>query len=94
MAKLCTQTELLSWHVGGLNSGLLPLIFVQITTFFIGEMLYSTLLFTSRNGSKAKCCVLGSCCKFMGQPWEGSHAPKSCILSSCSYKFKSVSFLS
>lgn len=60
MAKLCTQTELLSWHVGGLNSGLLPLIFVQITTFFIGEMLYSMLLFTSRNGSKAKCCVLGS----------------------------------
>lgn len=44
MAKLCTQTELLSWHVGGLNSGLLPLIFVQITTFFVGEMLYSAFV--------------------------------------------------
>lgn len=45
MVKLWAQTvEILSWHVGGLNSGLFPLIFVPITTFFIGEIFYSVLL--------------------------------------------------
>lgn len=30
----------------------------------------------------------------MGRPWEGSHLPKSCVLSSCGCKLKSMSFLS
>ena len=71
MVKLCTRTvEILSWHVGGLHSGLFPLIFVLISTFFIGEMFYSMPLFTFRNGFKVKWCVAGSDCKFMVEPWK------------------------
>lgn len=69
--KLCTQTvEILSWLVGGLISGLLPLIFIPISTFFIGELFYGVPLLTFRNGSKVKWCVAGSDCKFMVEPWK------------------------
>lgn len=69
--KFCTRAvEILNWHVGGLNSGLFPLIFVLINTFFTGAMFYSVPVYTFRNGSKVKWCVAGADCKFTVELWK------------------------
>lgn len=84
MVKLWAQTvEVVSWHVGGLNSGLFPLIFVPIATFFIGEIFYSVLLEMAWRLSGVWHC------KFMLEPWK-AHIPKSSILSSGGCELKSM----